>query len=152
MAWGIPQWTVFCTALGAVATGVGAGFVYWQISDAAATLYSANSYTAQKDIIEAADRLLEAREQLRNAGSNEASKTKLLRANQDRLAIRLDSLVDAVAGLKANHAIKESTWAHILWGMCPTFSDKSYKLDDTLLSSTQEVCTQDTSLWKVKPQ
>jgi hypothetical protein len=64
MAWGGSEYSALGAIVGAVVTAVGAGFVYWQISAASSTLYSGNSYTVQKDIIEAGDRVREAQDQI----------------------------------------------------------------------------------------
>ena len=64
MAWQSSEYSALFIGLGAAATALGAFFVWLQISSAATTLYSSNSYTVQKDIIEASDKVSEAQDQI----------------------------------------------------------------------------------------
>jgi hypothetical protein len=147
MAWQTPEYAALCTGLGTVATAAGAFFVWLQISEAATTLYSSNSYTVQKDIIEASDKVSEAQDQILAQG-----KTPILAADLKRQAIRLDSLVEAVQALRNNGGIKQKTWGTILGWVCPPLSTGSYKLGDADLSSIRDACNGNRNLWRANPQ
>lgn len=147
MVWGSAEWSACLTGVGAAATGLGALFIWLQISAAETTLYSSNSYTVQKDVIEASDRVLEAQDQILTQGKTPISVAKL-----KRQAMRLDSLVEAVQALRNNGGIKTKTWGTILGWICPSLSATSYKLGDTDLSSIRDACNGDRDLWRGKPQ
>ena len=147
MAWQSSEYSALFIGLGAAATALGAFFVWLQISSAATTLYSSNSYTVQKDIIEASDKVSEAQDQILAQ-----AKTPILAANLKRQAIRLDLLIEAVQALRNNNGIKSETWGTILGWICPSFSASSYKLGDADLSSIRDACNGNRNLWRVKPQ
>jgi phage-related minor tail protein len=151
MAWGSAEYSALGAIIGAIVTAGGAGLVYWQISAASSTLYSANSYTVQKDIIEAADRLKDAQDQIVYQGSDHANSIALNSALV-RQAVRFDALIDSVQGLRNNDGISEKTWAHILWWMCPSLARVNYKLGDASLDSTRDACISSQNLWKAQPR
>jgi hypothetical protein len=147
MAWQSPEYSALFAGLGTGATAFGAFFVWLQISSAATTLYSSNSYTVQKDVIEASDKVSEVQDQILTQG-----KTPILAANLKRQAIRLDSLIEAVQALRNNDGIKNETWRTILGWICPSFSAGSYKLGDADLSSIRDACNANRNLWRGRPQ
>jgi hypothetical protein len=145
MAWPKEEWMPLITLFGVLAATGGAFFVYWQIRDANKTLFITNSYTVQKDILDAADQLSEAIDEVTNPanGSNAAS----LLNNEKRQATKLDGLIDTVHAVRNNNGISNDTWEHILRRMCPAF-DPDYKAAGVLMSSVRSACTEDPKIWQ----
>jgi hypothetical protein len=151
------KWLARFTAIGALATAVGAiataitVYLLWQqLSVAAATLYSTNSYTVQKDLAQAYDRVSEAQDRLIQQGADR-SQAAALGAALKRQVIQLDTLLQAVHALRNNGGISLDTWTSILRRTCPLFDASGYRLGDTPVPASKDACTDGRRLWKENP-
>ncbi len=141
-------WTAIATAFGALATAVGAGFVYWQISSASSALYGTNSYAVHKDLIDAYDHVLETEDQI----SQKDGQDPALKAALKRQVIRLDTIIETAEGLRNNDGVSAESWKHILSSMCPNFETIKYKIGGFDLRAAQTACENGKTFWKVQPK
>jgi len=137
----------FLTVAGAVATAVSAYLLYRQISDANVSLYSANSYTVQKDIAAAYESIREAQDKLLTP-SRDKSHDDELRAAFKRQVIRFDTLFEAITAMHNNKGISDDTWRSITRRNCPPFSNAKYALGDVDTPSIKVACEKEASSWR----
>ena len=126
--WHTPQWAAFFTLPGAVATAVGAYLLVQQIGAAQQALFGGNAYLIEKDLIDALDRLNEAKaKQLhvdKPANADEQAKAD---AELDNAAWHLDNVIEAAAGLKDNKGISDDIWNSFLRTVCNPLAAANYR-------------------------
>jgi hypothetical protein len=147
MALGSDIWTAILTGAGALATALGAGFVWWQVSSAAASLYASNSYAVQKDLIEAFVQVIHGLDDLQPTSSGVTDQSEL-RAALKRDVIYFDTLVESIHGLRNNGGISVDTWKHILGNICKNFDATAYVIKNVPLPATKSACQESPTFWK----
>lgn len=131
--------TAIATVLG-VCVALGAAiFVFIQVLDARNTLYSSNSYTVQKDIASANDRVWEAQDNL-IAHANDQTQLPVLSEALVRQATHLDTSIESVTALSNNGGIKEETLKSILARTCTEFKKKNYIFVSVTMSAIRDAC------------
>jgi hypothetical protein len=141
-------WTAvgaIATAVGVIVTGVGALAVWWQISDAKSALYGTNSYALHKDLIDAYDHVLEARDKLEaspDAALNNASLKRQIR--------RFDALIETAEGLHNNAGLSEDSWKQILVSMCAAYERDNYQISKIDVPAVRRACESGQNLWRAK--
>lgn len=134
------------TAIGGVATAASVIFLWLQVSVANKTLYSANSYSVQKDIATAYDAVIEAQERLLFQNENKSRETELTAAFR-RQIVKLDTLFEAITALKNSDGLSNPTWKSLLRRNCPHFDKAGWRLAGVDTPSIRTACDSDTS-WK----
>jgi hypothetical protein len=133
-------------AAGAVATAVGAFAVWWQISDAKSALYGTNSYALHKDLIDAYDHVLDAKDQLDQKGGQDPA----LSANLRRQVRRFDAFIQTAEGLHNNAGLSDDSWKQILSSMCPTFERDKYQIVKIDVPGVKNACDNGQKFWRVE--
>jgi hypothetical protein len=133
---------------GAVAAWAGVYVVNHQIGAATSALHANNSYLVHKDIVDAYDRLLAAKDEVKFGDSKDAKSQEAL----TRAALKFDGLIETAEALRNNDGITSDTWQSILVGLCPSLTKSSGDALTANLSASTRACSRYAALWQNVPK
>jgi hypothetical protein len=138
------DWTAvgaIATGAGVIATAAGAAIVYWQLSDAKLALYGTNSYAFHKDLIDAYDHVLDAKDTF---DGQDPAALKVLK----RQVRRFDALIETGEGLHNNGGLSDDSWKQVLSTTCPASERDNYQIEKIDLHGIKLACDRGQKFWR----